>query len=458
MVVQHNLSAMNANRMYGLTSNFQAKATEKLSSGYRINRAADDAAGLAISEKLRRQIRGLNRGAENIQDGVSLCQVADGALAEVDDILHRANELAVQSANGTNTDTDREYIQQEVNQLVKEINRIGAETTFNEIHIFDKEEIEKQVGKITKLVSSPSADNNKMNESYLAPDGKYYPAASMDFSAVNSKNVDLLNGGEFHFVCPFGCKETFEIKLSTDEPSTLTGKNANTHKYTVNISGATTGADVVDKIYDYVLNNPSSGVDTTLSATVGGIGVSHASAFVKDGNKLTVLAAAPQSSEAAAKNYGSHLSGKDGEVNCSSLTNIFTPEPIYSFRIQGSSNVDDALYVRTRMMNGEVLTVDPLDVSTESAAGAAIDKIKYGMEYIAELRSSIGANQNQLEHAYNNNMNTAENTTAAESQIRDTDMAKMMVEYSNRNILAQAGQSMLAQANQSKQGVLSLLQ
>ncbi|MCR5719538.1 MAG: flagellin [Lachnospiraceae bacterium] len=268
MVVQHNLTAMNSNRMLGLTSATQAKSTEKLSSGYKINRAADDAAGLAISEKMRRQVRGLTQSALNAQDGVSMVQTAEGALNEVHDMLQRMNELAVKSANGTNQDEDRAYINQEVEALKAEITRTADQTTFNERGLLNaNQEVSLQVG---------------------------------------------TEGGH-----------TISVGLSKMDAATI---------------------------------------------GVGGV-----------------------------------------------------------------------------------------DVSTSAGATSALDSIKGAIKSVSSLRSSLGAAQNRLEHTINNLNNVVENTTAAESSIRDTDMATEMVKYSNNNILAQAGQAMLAQANQSNQGVLSLL-
>ena len=271
MVVQHNLTAMNSNRMLGVTTKSQAKSTEKLSSGYKINRAADDAAGLAISEKMRRQIRGLTQASANAQDGISCVQTAEGALNEVHDMLQRINELAVKAANGTNMKEDRSYIQQEVSQLTTEINRVAKTTTFNE--------------------------------------------------------QNLLNGS-------------------------FTGK---------------------------VLQ----------------VGSEKAT-----GNQITISISA---------------------------------------------------------MNAGGLGVSGLSVSTTTNALGAISTVKLAITKLNEQRSKLGAIQNRLEHTINNLDNVVENTTAAESAIRDTDMASEMVKYSNNNILAQAGQAMLAQANQSNQGVLSLL-
>ena len=269
MVVQHNMTAMNANRQLGVTTSSQAKATEKLSSGYKINRAADDAAGLTISEKMRSQIRGLTQASSNAQDGISAVQTAEGALNEVEDMLQRMNELAVKAKNDTNMTADRTAIQKEINALSTEIDRVQSATQFN--------------------------------------------------------NQNLLNG-------------SFSAK------SLQVGANSS--------------------------------------------------------NTITI-----------------------------SISN----------------------------MNASSIGIKTLDMSSSTKAGSAIDKIKSAIASVSAQRSDLGAIQNRLEHTIKNLDNVVENTTAAESQIRDTDMASQMVEYSKNNILAQAGQSMLAQANQSNQGVLSLL-
>ncbi len=270
MVVQHNLTAMNANRQLGITTGAQSKSAEKLSSGYRINRAGDDAAGLSISEKMRSQIRGLNKASSNAQDGVSLIQVAEGALNEAHSILQRMNELATQAANDTNTTADRGAIADEINQLTAEIDRISSTTQFNTMNLID---------------------------------------------------------GNF------------------------TGKQLQV--------GALSGQSITISI----------------------------------GN-----------------------------------------------------------------MDANTLAIDALQVDTFANAGDAMDSIQAAIETVSDQRSYLGAIQNRLEHTIANLDNISENTQAAESRIRDTDMAEEMVEYSKNNILAQAGQSMLAQSNQSTQGVLSLLQ
>lgn len=270
MVVQHNLTAMNANRQLGITTGAQAKSSEKLSSGYKVNRAADDAAGLTISEKMRSQVRGLNKASDNAQDGVSLIQTAEGALNEVHSILQRMNELATQAANDTNTTADRGAIQQEVDQLTSEIDRIQSTTQFNTMNLLD---------------------------------GSYA------------------------------------------------------------------------------------------------------------GKKLQI---------------GS-LSGQ-------------------------------GITISINNMDASSIGVKGLHVSSFSSAGGGMSAIQGALSLVSEQRSALGALQNRLEHTIANLDTAAENTQSAESRIRDTDMADEMVEYSKNNILAQAGQSMLAQANQSTQGVLSLLQ
>ena len=270
MVVQHNMRAMNSNRMLGLTASAQSKSTEKLSSGYRINRAADDAAGLSISESMRRQIRGLTQASRNAQDGISFAQTTEGALAEVQDMLQRINELSVQAANQTNTTTQVGYLNSEVKQLQSEIDRIGNETKFNGKKVF--------------------------------------------------------------------------------------GSSAS----------------------------------------------------------VTVFAAADAS---------------EGHIT-----------------------------VTSSALSASVLGLSASGFTTSSAAESYISNVKSALETVSSMRSQLGAAQNRLEHTINNLDNVVENTTAAESRVRDTDMASEMVKYSNANILAQAGQAMLAQSNQANQGVLSILQ
>lgn len=460
MIVAHNLTAMNAQRQFNIVGNSKKKSTEKLSSGYRINRAADDAAGLAISEKMRRQIRGLNQGADNIQDGISMMQVADGALSEVHDMLNRMEELAVQAANGTNTSSDREYIQQEISQISSEIDRIGKTTAFNELLLFDDMFHEEVEGSVTNLVSSPAAATGHLTES-VQLGTKYYPAASIDFSKINARNISKLNNQGFSFTCSQSCSEVFDIKFATDgRPSSaanLSGQG--THRYVVDISNCKSGKEVVDTVYAYIKDNVPNNYGVG-GVTGASLKVSHSNELIKsdDGNKLIVYSNTGQSTKAAAESQFPRGDGRYGAINCSELAGIVEDEKINEVRIQCSSNVEDGILIHTHRMNAVTLGVSAINVSTVSGASSAINIIKKAQSNISSQRSEVGAFQNRLEHAYNINRNVEENTQDAESAIRDTDMAKEMVKYSKDNILEQAGISVMTQANQKNQGVLSLLQ
>lgn len=307
MVVQHNLTAMNSNRMLGVTTASQSKSTEKLSSGYKINRAADDAAGLSISEKMRRQIRGLTQASANAEDGISCVQTAEGALNEVHDMLQRMNELAVKGENGTLTTVDRSYIQSEIQQLMSEVNRVASTTTFNEQNLLD--------GTFT---------------------GK-----GLQVGAEAGQHIDI------------SIKAMSMTGLISSAPATLSWKD----------NSGTTPADVT--------------------------------------------------------------------VSAQAVVDKFL------------TNFDGATEGATVATSREFASLNAF--------------VKNALQTVSKQRSDLGAVQNRLEHTINNLDNVVENTTAAESAIRDTDMAREMVKYSNNNILQQAGQAMLAQANQSNQGVLSLL-
>lgn len=461
MIVAHNLLAMNAQRQYGVVTDSKKKSTEKLSSGYRINRAADDAAGLTISEKMRSQIRGLNMGSSNIQEGISLIQVADGALSEVNDMLHRMTELSIQSANGTNTNEDRQAIQQEINEIVKEIDRIKDSTEYNTMPIFDDMYGIDVEGSVTNLVSSPSADKGYLSEAYL-DNGNWYSSSSLDFSNVNSKNINKLNGAGFGFNCSQNCSEAFSIEFRTDgTPSSASNlSGSGTHKYIIDIKDCKNGSDVVNAIFGYVSNNLPTTSHSGNSIS-GGLYVSHSNVLVKDGNTLHIVGTSSKGSKENAETYYSTRyntsSYKSGAVNCSDLANIISDEKINTVNIQCSNNVDDFLSFDIPWMNSTILGINGLNVANQSTAKSAINTISKANDTISSMRSELGAAQNRLEHAYNNNTNKAENTTAAESRIRDTDMAEEMMKLTKENILAQASEAMMAQANQSTQGVLNIL-
>ena len=414
MVVQHNLTAMNSNRMLGVTTRAQAKSTEKLSSGYKINRAADDAAGLSISEKMRKQIRGLTQASSNAQDGISAVQTAEGALNEVQDMLQRMNELAVKAANGTNSEDDRNYIQDEVNQLIKEIDRVSTTTKFNETYLLKGDDTVKFTAPGTNLKAAEgTAGTNDEQQTY-----------ELTITANSFKT----EGGKSDVTFSLMGKN-FSVRLEeTDDDKTLATKLAkamNENKITDSNVGAFT-------------------------ATV-------------TGNVITLT---------AAKNgtvADTNVIKNDAELTAKG-TGVLTLD----LHVGADSTADNQISVDIKQMSASVLGLKTGNSTTGDATGdldtllvngkddknarTAIDTIASALQEVSKQRSALGAAQNRLEHTISNLDNVVENTTSAESSIRDTDMATEMVKYSNNNILAQAGQAMLAQANQSNQGVLSLLQ
>ena len=398
MVVQHNLTAMNSNRMLGLTTASQAKSTEKLSSGYKINRAADDAAGLSISEKMRKQIRGLTQASLNAQDGISAVQTAEGALTEVHDMLQRMNELAVKASNGTMSKDDREYVQNEVDQLVTEIDRVAETTKFNETYLLKGDDTKAPVteGVFKKFdvstLNSVISDTSKISE-------------SNDFDSMTGKFT-------LKFTSGLAVGGTWDGKRIVDDAAT------NTTKEEIKLADAKTAE--LKALNDAI----------TATNQVTGTATNKGAAF-----DMTSAATMKQAyTYAAAIDISLHV-GADSTAN-------------NRINLSIDSMSASGLHVTGLKVNG----------SDATNATAAINTIADAIQKVSTQRSALGAVQNRLEHTINNLDNVVENTTSAESQIRDTDMATEMVKYSNNNILAQAGQAMLAQANQSNQGVLSLLQ
>ncbi len=473
MVVAHNLSAINAQRQYKVNGNNTRKNTEKLASGYKINRAADDAAGLAISEKMRRQIRGLNRGADNMEDGISLAQVADGALNEVTSMLQRMNVLCIQAANGTLADSDRKDIEAEIVEIKEEINRIGETTKFNDTFIF--RDIQggpaASTMSLTNLLSSPSTDKGRLSEAIqMTPYGsktpKYYTGGSIDFSIINEDNIDFLEGAGFSFACGLGCGETFDFKMTMGASHCEGLSGHGTHYYTVDISGCTSGEQVVDRIFEYVKANPpvNNGA-STVRFEEETLNVSHNAYLTKKGGgtKLVVYDLNQMGTKTAAENRfaGETGTGKNStaRVECSSITvPVGYTGKTNNLRLQCSSEVEDWTNLQTHEMNCEVLGLNKLTLLNERQATKGINIVKRALATISAHRSEMGAYQNRMEHAVEVNKISAENTTAAESRIRDTDMAEAMVEHSKNSILNQASEAMLAQANGLNEQVLSLLQ
>ncbi len=350
MVVQHNLTAMNSNRMLNITTSAQAKSTEKLSSGYKINRAADDAAGLSISEKMRRQIRGLTQASANAEDGISCVQTAEGALNEVQDMLQRMNELAVKGENGTLTTTDRSYIQSEIRQLMSEVDRVQSTTTFNEMNLLDGSFMKGlQVGAEAGQHIDISIANMSMNGLARNIDSKLYTTVSYN-NLVKNENVSY---------------------TSTTYNATAVGSQ----QVMIGAAGSTT---------------------TTTFSTLN-----------------------------------------DGKYSVQAMSSEIALKVIDTFMKLEAGNADS--------------------VATAQDFNSLNAFVKAALSLVSQQRSDLGSIQNRLEHTINNLDNIVENTTSAESAIRDTDIASEMVKYSNNNILQQAGTSMLSQANQSNQLALSLL-
>ena len=634
MVVQHNMQAANANRMLNVTTSAQSKSTEKLSSGYRINRAADDAAGLTISEKMRKQIRGLDRASTNAEDGVSAVQTAEGALTEVHSMLQRMNELATQSANGTNSTTDRQAIQDEIDQLTTEIDRVSETTKFNETYLLkgdtDGATSAKNVnahdaGLAGKLVANGDgtstfkldkalADGDKVtiagtqytigsttssadgygklsdlsaktlsvgdsvttavgnkytlvdeakNEDATYTDGmqinidgkKYTIGNATDLTNATLKKADAitlvseaLQKGKDVSITKIGtvagmyaAASAVDIKvvssLDTGKISSLncgsgTAGKAPTAAELATKAGATLGAGdtvTVKGVSTKATNSDPATMNTIkdvvkqLKATdVVKIGtntlniaeetdvannkytVNDVLALLNDNDEVTITATTADAKNAmAAAGLTAATAYTAVETkNSSDAKNVISAKDAYSmmaeelqkassigadvaaevksdnsgsFTItQGTVDVKEALSFNLHVgadadstnkitvdidsMSSAGLGIKGIKADTEQDATYAIDAIADAISQVSSQRSALGAIQNRLEHTINNLDNVVENTTTAESRIRDTDMAEEMVNYSKNNILAQAGQSMLAQANQSNQGVLSLLQ
>ena len=399
MIVQHNMTAMNSNRQLGVTTGAQAKSSEKLSSGYRINRAGDDAAGLKISEKMRSQVRGLTRASTNAQDGVSLIQTAEGALNEAHSILQRMNELAVQGANDTNESIDREAIDEELTALTEELDRISQTTQFNKQNLLDGSFKNKNlhVGANSNQKIALNIDN--MNAQSL---GLKSVSVTEKFEAqTGTKPVKINYEGFSAFSWADGVTQASAVSAAV---SYFQGKISSTYN---------TGMYVADFVGGKQVYKRLDGSTTTYSTAS--------------------LAMAADVSAAKAK-VSAALRG----------TNFM--QYVTTSTTTASGKLPD------------VTTTGQVSVRSYESANKSIDAIQDAINKVSSQRSALGAIQNRLEHTIANLDNVAENTQAAESRIRDLDMASEMVEYSKNNILAQAGQSMLAQANQSTQGVLSLLQ
>ncbi len=521
MVVQHNLTAMNSNRMLGITTRTQAKSTEKLSSGYKINRAADDAAGLSISEKMRKQIRGLSQASLNAQDGISAVQTAEGALNEVQDMLQRMNELAVKAANGTMSEDDRNYIQDEVEQLKTEIDRVAETTKFNETYLLkgdktvegdvnfkyqaadvlkeDLQHLEDGNVKTVKAGTYASAldDNVKYFSTSEKPslvgeacgtgdentlftkvtaitaDNYYTKDADGNYNLVAKGTED--NGSTDYYTVTFTTDGTISTATAVTTPATadyykVTANDTVYDEYGRALAAGTTFATT--DVADYYKNVKDARFDTSKAVTIDDYTEEKSVQFTdKDGNEIAENGLYRYINEDGSlkSDAGLYLKVGDSLVVATqsdvdelvdSTGSFDTGSLTLKLHVGADATENNQITLELQAMDAERLGIANVDVSgiDDENALNAIETIKEAIQMISTQRSALGAVQNRLEHTVNNLDNVIENTTAAESQIRDTDMATEMVKYSNNNILAQAGQAMLAQSNQSNQGVLSLLQ
>ena len=570
MIVQHNMSAMNANRMLGITNSSLAKSTEKLSSGYKINRAADDAAGLSISEKMRSQIRGLNKASDNAQDGISLIQTAEGALNESHSILQRMRELSVQASNGTEKDDDREAVQKEIEQLQDELTRISSTTEFNTMKLLDGSLGSKSASsqgatltgssvatfgattittpdikayKLSALTTSTVKDTFEIDgqkftvdwskgeaKDFLAKYASDYSTTAMTAGQTKSMAADLeslLNNA----AADAGVSGT--VSITSDAQGVLKMKSNNTSEDSSfgfvgtdstnvdankNEPGAASSFGAVlmgtndkntNKVVDATqkfANTIAAGSNFTM--TINGTEIQASITALNEGTSTMddVATALKTSIDAAVTKYNTAMgTGSSAELDAidftveknkdGSLNVVYNGDKDISFsfgeltdangvtgtiatklgltnkqsasatsnkgiELQIGANEGQTMEFTIDDMSAAALGVDgnKVDLATQDGAQKATTTIDAAIKKVSAQRSKLGAVQNRLEHTIANLDTASENTQTSESRIRDTDMAEEMVAYSKNNILLQAGQSMLAQANQSNQGVLSLLQ
>ncbi|MED4701415.1 flagellin [Lysinibacillus capsici] len=414
MRIQHNISALNAHRNLGFNNTQASKNLEKLSSGFKINRAGDDAAGLAISEKMRGQIRGLDMATKNSQDAISLIQTAEGALNETHSILQRMRELSVQSGNDTNVNLDRDAIQQEIEQLTKEIDRIAGTTEFNTQKLLD--------GSFSGKFQIGANENQDMS----------LDIGNMDAATLGLTKTVVADSG----VAVTGLKDgSYKIEGT----KVLDAKGQEVGKVANNKIQLADGSDAAE------FTKATNGAALTPGSIIN----------IKDGKAELRTPADADVQKLAAGKY--EISGtnvlkdgvKVGEFAGGTATIKVNGEDV--------AITNTKLGLETALADGEEFTVGGVDVSTREQATATITSVDDAIKKVSEQRSALGAVQNRLEHTINNLGAASENLTAAESRIRDTDMAKEMMEFTKNNILMQAAQSMLAQANQQPQGVLQLL-
>ncbi|WP_214884594.1 MULTISPECIES: flagellin [unclassified Exiguobacterium] len=455
MIINHNLNSMNAHRNMSFNTTQTGKAMEKLSSGLRINRAGDDAAGLAISEKMRGQIRGLDQATRNSQDAISLIQTAEGALNETHSILQRMRELSVQSSNDTTTDADRNEIQKEVSQLKSEVDRISNTTEFNTKKLLD--------GSVAKNANSTSSFANTgltgvkvSNDDLKADTYTVTVAAGADevFTEI-SDTTDVtsiaITGGS-----------TVEMGNYTLEAQTNSGDNTQLDyllkdangKELATVTAAKSATTVAIGGFDFTV--PNSSGDTTGEGTLK-FSVGQSATFTVTDSTSTTVGTTTLVNDTSGKvnvgglefTFNSDLAAGTNDADIKIQDN--------SLEFQIGANENQTVKLALGDMDTAGLDIADLDVSNKTGAQVAITKLDEAIQSVSGERSKLGANQNRLEHTINNLSTSAENLQAAESRIRDVDMAKEMMNFTKNNILNQAAQAMLAQAKSQPEAVLQLL-
>ena len=405
MRIQHNIMAMNAYRNYANNTSALSKNLEKLSSGYKINRAGDDAAGLAISEKMRAQITGLDKAQDNAKDGISLVQTAEGALTEVHDMLNRMYELAEQSANGTFEDgTDRKQLQKEVDQLKSEINRIADSANFNGIKLLDG----SMSANGTTSISGVAATNKASVDVSITADSVFDSAGNR--SELTFKLTAVSSNGQDGAVV----NENGEVTIKLKEKTLYTAEDIQALLAKASASTAKVSKDTLE---------------AAQNATVTGAGIGKAM-------NTTAWTSLAKTTGTALPNKGKPL----------------------TLQIGDTSDSFNQLRVGIKNCHVDALGLTDMKIGDQDSAAKALDKIKSAINYVSDVRGTLGATQNRLDHTINNLSVMQENIQDAESTIRDTDVADEMMAYTKNNILIQSAQAMLAQANQVPQGVLQLLQ
>ena len=483
MIINHNMGAMNANRQMGINSTNANKSMEKLSSGLRINKAGDDAAGLAISEKMRGQIRGLDQASSNAQDAISLIGTGEGALNETHSILQRMRELAVQSSSDTNIGTDRKQIQSEVDELAKEITRISNDTEFNQKNLLG--------GNLNDTYQVGANKDQNINLKVNAMDSQSLGVASnalagsINTAAVDvievsidksNKGTDVINGQSLTLTATDTAAKTTWSATDSGLAGTALTSTENSSEYNdykiITTTGGTTSAAIDTNSKTITINIKAGGDDTAANInsalTNAGIKLTATGDTTGTTAKTGVVAsgAGLANDEVKLTFNGENQIVKD---NATSVTFKSTANKGISLKLDGSLSATTAATIKiadtastaaTFGSDGtmtKAATQAGIDVSTQTSANDAIKTINNAIESVSTERSKLGAYTNRLEHTIANLGTSSENLTSAESRIRDVNMAKEMSTFSKNNILSQAAQAMLSQANQQPQQVLQLL-